>query len=301
MYKTKKDLQKRVAEHYKHIETHCETESLGELFGVFLEGSQNYVDELFFEESDVDTLAVVVPSKEKILLQKDLAPFEINLENGEKIKVASIYFYMRQLKKAGINFQQSLFTEYYKVNMKYEEFYKSLVKTRERIVLENRYGTLMAVMSTSINSLRLLQKTNGGECEVEQFGFSRKRLSNIVRLHKMAEYLLEGKSFERSLKALDEKEIYAIRKTDKYLKMPLEEVLSLAEQLNGELKEKVDKYENESRDEGVKLFLDELTCEVISKKLGLKENVDKYEKESQNEDLKLLLDKLPCLLISKNL
>ena len=64
-YKTKEDIVKRMQEHYAVLE------DMGyEVVGLFLQGSQNY--NLGYEDSDVDTKAIILPTLDDIILNKAL-------------------------------------------------------------------------------------------------------------------------------------------------------------------------------------------------------------------------------------
>ena len=83
MYKNALDVRKRVNEHYGEVI------SLGyNVVGVFLSGSQNY--NLQYEDSDVDTKAILLPSFEDFCLNR--APISTThiCKNNEHIDLKDI-------------------------------------------------------------------------------------------------------------------------------------------------------------------------------------------------------------------
>ena len=77
-YMTKKQVLNAVQKHF------LISEEQGEVFGVFLKGSQNYVDDKFHESSDVDTVAVLIPSF-KILLAAATAAVSLRIPESAEI------------------------------------------------------------------------------------------------------------------------------------------------------------------------------------------------------------------------
>lgn len=261
MYKTKADLHQRVAEHYKHLEDVCEKNELGEVFGVFLEGSQNYVDELFFPDSDVDTVAVVMPSKRNLLLGNMLPSKEYKLENGELTKVYDAREFFKKLKKSGLNSQQTLYTEYFKVNEKYKPYYEQLVLMREEVSLLDKKRVLMNVYGLAFNQVKLLKNS---ERSHERY---LKTFANVLRMEASMYALLENATFEKSLKALDENEVFAVRKTNKYSeeKYSHEELTAMMDTVVKDLKEKAEQFPVNKKGPDPKVLekLEQVFCSLL--------------------------------------
>lgn len=256
LYNTKEDLQKRVEEHYNHIENHYQLE----LFGVFLEGSQNYVNDLFFKDSDVDTIAVVIPSKEDLLLGRIMDNKQLSVGNGEFSKTYDVRTYLKMLKKSGINSQQSLYTEYYKVNEKYSHYYEKIVELREGISLNDKKRVLLNLMGLCTESLKVYK--NKKEKSRENL---LKLTANVFRMKATLDSLLAGNSFGSALKAFDEKELYAIRKGNKYPeeKYPEETLLTMVEEVNVYLKEESSKFSNPKSNSSAHEKLDQVFVHLL--------------------------------------
>lgn len=223
-YMTKKSIMDRLQEHYNIAK---EKEN-GEIFAIFLQGSQNYINDFFSEDSDVDSRAIYLPKMKDICLNIDISQPELILENGEHIDRFDIRKFLKLIQTPGINNYESLFTEYAIVNPKYKSFYDRLVDIRENIVRVNEKKFLMATSGLSKRDMLSLQKRTGGEdYDIKNFGYSRKRLSNIIRFNKTIKAYLDNKPFSDCLKSMDQELIHKIRRTEHYT---LEEALEIAEQ-----------------------------------------------------------------------
>ena len=121
-----KKVMERVREHYKKM-----YDNFGnKLVGVFLIGSQNY--ELDIETSDVDTIAVVMPSISEIAFLSPPYSTTTILENEEHIVIKDLRLVRYELHKGSPNMLEILFTDYYVLNPTWWEFGR-LIAHRERI------------------------------------------------------------------------------------------------------------------------------------------------------------------------
>lgn len=231
----------RLQEHYDY----AEHRGNGEIFAIFLQGSQNYVDDMFFESSDVDSRAIYIPSVRDLCLGKDISQPEIIMENTEHIDRFDTRKFIQLLKKPGINNYENIFTEYYIINPKYQEFYDRIVEHREDIVRADETRFLLSTMGISRRDVIDLQKRSGGEdYDIETFGYSRKRLSNIIRFNATAKAYIAGKPFSQVLKSVSQQEIHDVRRTEKYT---LEEALEMAKRLDAETYELAKSFEKGER------------------------------------------------------
>ena len=105
------DIKKRIKEHFDYV-----LNKGYEVFGIYLQGSQNYMLET--ENSDIDTKCIVIPSLSDIVLNKEPISKTIVLENNEHIDVKDIRIMFDIFKKQNINFIEILFTKYKIINQK---------------------------------------------------------------------------------------------------------------------------------------------------------------------------------------
>lgn len=248
-YMTKEEIMNRLSEHYEI----AKVKGKGEIFGIFLQGSQNYIDDLFFEDSDVDSRAVYIPNFKELALGTDISQSTVIMDNEEHIDRFDVRKFLDLLKTPGVNNYENLFTEYYIINPKYQEFYDRIRDIREDIVRSNKKRFLMASMGVSKRDLIDLQRRSGGEdYDIETFGYSRKRLSNIMRFNATVKAYLAGKPFGECLKALDQDVIHKVRRTEYY---SVDEALEIATRVDKETKELAHAYTDDSHKENYKFVI----------------------------------------------
>lgn len=100
----------KVQQHYKEA---C---LMGhEVFGVFLQGSQNYNLDIYSEQykSDVDTKVIVLPSFDDFCRGKSPISTTCERENKEHIDLKDIRIMFETFKKQNVNFVEILFTKYF--------------------------------------------------------------------------------------------------------------------------------------------------------------------------------------------
>lgn len=266
-YMTKESIMNRLQEHYEYAENRAN----GEVFAIFLQGSQNYIDDKFFENSDVDSRAIFLPNMKDICLGNDISQPELILNNGEHIDRFDIRKFLQLIKTPGINNYESLFTEYYIVNPKYEEFHNRIREIRENVVRINEKKFLMATMGVSKRDLNSLTKRSGGEdYDIETFGYSRKRLANIIRFNLTIKAYLDNRPFSECLKAMDQDLIHKIRRTEYYT---LEEALELAKSTDKESRDLAHNFKPRESENAKKILgeLDDVFVKLMTKGANIKD------------------------------
>lgn len=199
-YKTREDVQKRIEEHYKIAE------DLGyEVLGVFCQGSWNYGWDLCDEESDVDSKCIVLPKFEDFCLGKKMVSHTHVCENNEHIDLKDLRLYMDCFKKQNVNFVEILFTDFYKVNPKYEKQWNRLVEHREEIA---RYDIPKAINCM----IGMAYEKKKAMChpyptlvdKIEKYGFDGKQVSHIVRMSDIMSLYLAGHEYKVCLHPVSE-------------------------------------------------------------------------------------------------
>ena len=271
-YNTKEEIKSRLSEHYQFVKERVD----GEMVAVFLQGSQNYIDDMFHESSDVDSRAIFLPDKKSLFLGQDLSKPDAVLPNKELIGRFDVRKYLSSLKRPGINNYESLFTEYRVVNPKYKKFYEDLQEIRESVVRIDEKGFLMSLMGIGGRDYKVLEKSHGGqEFDIENFGYSRKRLANILRFNKTAKAYIENKPFKECLQAMDQEEIYEIRRTHYYSvpdkhQIPYyshERALELAQAAHEETTKLAKEFQAKRRDTVTEEKLEDIFVSLLDKSL----------------------------------
>ena len=123
------------------------------ILGIFLYGSQNYGTNK--PTSDIDSKVIVLPSFEDFCLQpKNIYSKELETPKGEHINVKDIRIYRDNILKQNINSVETLFTEFYILNPKYEQLFNEyLINNRENISKINRSKAVMSIGHQAIHTL----------------------------------------------------------------------------------------------------------------------------------------------------
>lgn len=156
------------------------------VLGVFLYGSQNY--NLATENSDVDTVAIIVPTFSDLCLQSPVSK-ELNID-GEHCNVKDIREYMKMIKKQNINFTETLFTEYYWVNPKYKTIWNLFTLQKDNLVQIDPDRTIIAAYHQAENTfIQLLNLEDNNKVS------NGKKFVNIYRLIDFCYKFYNGKDF----------------------------------------------------------------------------------------------------------
>jgi predicted nucleotidyltransferase len=159
-----------------------------EILGVFVYGSQNYG--INTPNSDVDTLAILLPSLEDLCLE-DAVTRTITLSNGEECVVKDIREYAKMVKKQNINFLEILFTDYCWINPKYNSLWrKYFVNNAELLSKMDAKRGGISMLCQAINSLNKIP-LNG-----DNFG---KRYANALRIYHSFKRLEAGENYKDAI------------------------------------------------------------------------------------------------------
>ena len=183
------DIQARLKEHYDFA---CQKTKKDRILGVFLYGSQNYG--LDTETSDVDTKAIYIPTFEEIVFNKPIS-VEFHLPNGEHCEVKDIREYVKNLKKQSINFVETLFTKYFILNPKYEEFWnKYFIDNRDFIA---RYDTSATIYESVYRALHALEQA----AKSDNSAVIGKKYCNVMRsIYFLENYVSGNKTYEECIR-----------------------------------------------------------------------------------------------------
>ena len=150
----KEKIMKRVNEHYDFIKS-----KRYEIVFLALQGSQNYELDVYDKDymSDIDTKAIVLPSFEDFVCNKEPVSKTIILDNNEHIDVKDIRVMFENYKKQNINYLETLFTEFKIINDEYKELIQPLFDNAERIAHFNINQALRCMAGMSMEKLKALK------------------------------------------------------------------------------------------------------------------------------------------------
>jgi predicted nucleotidyltransferase len=193
MYKNALDVRKRVNEHYS------ETKKMGyDVVGVFLQGSQNYG--VAYEDSDVDTKAILLPTFNDFVLKKSPISTTHICENNEHIDLKDVRVMFDCFKKQNINFIEILFTKYKVINPEYVKIVAPLFDNRELIASYNNYATINSLYGMALQKYKAMEHPYPTLLDkIEKFGYDPKQLHHIIRLLYFTQSYVKGYSYEECL------------------------------------------------------------------------------------------------------
>ena len=233
----KQDVQNQVKAHYdKLIE-------LGyNVVGVFLYGSQNY--ELDYEKSDVDTKAIVLPSLSDIILNRQPVSTTVDIGEGCLCDVKDIRKMFECFKKQNINFIELLFTDYYVLNIKYEDEYIKMFWNAEIIARYNNYASLNCMSGMALEKYNALTHPYPSiKDKIDKYGYDNKQLHHILRIKDFIQRYASGEIYESILIPTNKDELLRV-KTD-YI-YSLEDAKKLAKETCDFIKIFKDEYMNQN-------------------------------------------------------
>ena len=224
MYKNALDVRKRVTEHY------AEAISLGyNVVGVMLQGSQNY--ELQYEESDVDTKAILLPSFEDFCLNRPPISTTHICKNNEHIDLKDIRLMFDCFRKQNINFIEILFTKYKVINPKYKDIIAPLFENRELIAHYNNYAAVNCMAGLSMEKFKALEHPYPATIDkIEKFGYCSKQLHHIIRINEFLKRFISNVPYEQCLVSAQKEYLINVKRNIH----TLEEARYIAKTLNEE-------------------------------------------------------------------
>lgn len=169
---------------------------------IALQGSQNYGLDVYDTDyvSDVDTKAIILPTFEDIVYNKEPKSTTLILENNEHIDLKDIRIMFDNYKKQNINYIETLFTKYIIVAKKYEELLKPLFDSKEIIARLNTNQALRCISGMSKEKLKALQHPYPTIIDkIEKYGYDPKQLHHILRMNDFIKKYIEGKSYQECL------------------------------------------------------------------------------------------------------
>lgn len=176
-----------------------ECKALGyEIFGLFLQGSQNY--QLGTTSSDVDTKAIVLPSFEQFAMNQSTISTTHIRDNNEHIDIKDICTMFNTFKKQNINFIEILFTPYFIPNPKYADLIEELREFADSIASAHFNQSLRCMIGMMMEKAKALCHPYPSLVDkIEKYGYDPKQLYTIVRLKLFMEKFVQGAPYRDCL------------------------------------------------------------------------------------------------------
>lgn len=239
-----------------------------EIFGIFLQGSQNYGLDVYTEDyrSDIDTKAIVIPSLDDIIqMRKPVSTTHVRA-NNEHIDLKDIRLMFDCFKKQNINFIEILFTEFYIINPLYEDLWEELRNNAEQIARAHLNQTLRCVRGMAYEKQKALCHPYPATADkIEKYGYDPKQLHHIVRMFDFLYNFLNGVPYQDCIKV----EQGSLTEFYKFNIVPLEKAIEVAEKYCSEIDAAVDTFKTEQEVINREAYatLDKIKSEVIKRSI----------------------------------
>lgn len=266
-----KTVMDRLREHYNEALQYFPEK---QILGIFLQGSQNY--KLDYENSDIDTKLIVIPSFEDICFNKKPKSHTHVRENDEHIDFKDIRLMFQTFRKQNVNFVEILFTEFKIINPEYEDLWNKLIEHKEELARYNEFNAVKCMKGMALEKFHALKHEYPSKVEVlAKYGYDPKQLHHLVRFNYFLKDYLSGKDYGKCLitNKANRKELIDIKKG----KYSLTEAEKIAEDNLEEIKKIADDFTNthlSENNEDMDKLLDKIQIQVIKRALRkeLKEN-----------------------------
>ena len=216
---------KRVKEHYNYIKDKYE------VVGIFLQGSQNYELDIYEDDykSDIDTKAIILPTLDDIVYNRQPVSTTLILENNEHIDVKDVRVMFDMFKKQNINFIEILFTKYKIVNPKYKSIMQELFDNNEIIARADINKALNCQSGMSMQKYVALKHPYPTiKNKIDKYGYDPKQLHHILRMNDFIKKYILGKSYKECLIPDNKEYLIQIKKGV----LSLDKAETLAKQVN---------------------------------------------------------------------
>lgn len=185
----------RLKEHYDEAKEYFDE---SRIVGIFIQGSQNYG--LDYENSDIDTKLIVVPTFEEIAFNKKPHSTTHVRENNEHIDFKDIRLYMDTFKKQNLNFLEILFTPYKIVNPQYAQWWNMLVKNREAIAHYDIHRAIKSMKGIALEKYHAMEHRYPSKIDIiDKYGYDSKQLHHLLRVEEYLTRYIDGESYESCL------------------------------------------------------------------------------------------------------
>ena len=252
-----KDIQARLKSDYEYVK------SLGyNVLGIFLQGSQNY--NLAYEGSDIDTKAIIIPSFEDFVLNRQPVSTTKILPSNEHIDLKDIRLMHECFRKQNINFVEILFTKYRYLNPEYENLYQPMFDNNERIAHYNNYAAVNCIAGMVYEKHKAMEHPYPTLVDkIEKYGYDNKQLHHIVRCEEFLNRYICGVPYAKCLVSTNPK--YLIKIKSEYF-YSLEEARQMATNIENSVKTTKQFYMDKNPlviDEGVVTIMNNVLMEVL--------------------------------------
>lgn len=185
----------KVNEHYEEALHYFDS---SKIVGIFNQGSANYG--LDYEDSDIDTKLIIVPSFKDIAMNKQPVSTTHFRANDEHIDFKDVRLYMQTFRKQNLNFLEILFTTYFIINEDYLKEWNRLVAVREEIAHMNPVRAVKSMQGVAKEKYHAMCHEYPKRMHmIRKFGYDPKQLHHLLRVQEYLKRYTCGASYEECL------------------------------------------------------------------------------------------------------
>lgn len=164
-----------------------------EVVAIFLQGSQNYNQDIYDEiyRSDIDAKCFVIPSFEDLIKGKSMVSKTYVFGDGSHVEVKDIRLCIDLWTKANPSYLELLCTEYYLIDVCMWD----ILEMRDEILNMNKLKLYKAILGTMEQKrARIYKPRESTEEKNDLYGYDSKELSHLIRYYAMMVDLVDGYS-----------------------------------------------------------------------------------------------------------
>lgn len=164
------------------------------------QGSMNY--NLEYEESDMDTKAILVPTLDELVHNYKPISYTHVRKNEEHIDFKDIRLMFDCFRKQNINFIEILFTDYFWINDLYKDEIQALRDSAEAIARMDTYQAVKCMKGMAYEKYHALEHPYPAKAQIiAEHGYDGKQLSHLVRIEEFLKKYLNGELYKNCLKS----------------------------------------------------------------------------------------------------
>lgn len=260
-------IEQRLNMHYKQV---CDKYGAAKVWVTMLYGSQNYL--LDTPDSDVDTKTMLIPDFKDVILGRKMVSTEMEMPDGSLSNVKDYRAMFQNYLKGNINFVETLYTPYCRVQPNFVKEFAVLRKNADLIANARPRKLMHMAAGMATQKFTAFEKPFASKLPVlEKYGYDPKQLHHLVRLFYFMEHYLHTMDFGESLnpeRYLSCGSVYTLREL-KTNPLPYQEAVDLNRDTMDAINELVAQGDRELPEEyffeEASAFLDNLAVMIFEK------------------------------------
>lgn len=250
----------------KHYQEAKELIAEEQIFGIFLQGSQNYG--LDTPQSDVDTKLIVIPTFDDIVRnRKPISTTHIR-ENDEHIDIKDVRLFFNLFLKQNMNILEVLFTPYCILNKKYTEDWLRLIIHKEEIARYCPFLNIKAMKGVALEKYHALEHRYPSKANlIDTIGYDPKQLHHLLRLAEWINRFTLGVSYENCLEAPSADYLKGVKEGMYSLEKARSKATAALNYITKNADTFAEKHPKEERNEKVEELLYEVQYNILKKSI----------------------------------